>query len=211
MRNDDENERNRRKKRKIIQKIIFSISIQSYLININHNQWIKALLVVFFFCGFPSRWIVVDISISFSFALSWLTSICIRMYVYVRVRVYTHHLSCWEWNDDDNKSHVTFAYRVPQLSCFCPIISLCKILVNNLRFVTICSSRLERCMQPNVHDEGERERDSSISSVCSYLFLANIWFSLILLMFIDGELHLEFPLGIEKIKIRSLFSWWDGR
>lgn len=80
MRNDDENERNRRKKRKIIQKIIFSISIQSYLININHNQWIKALLVVFFFLRFSFS---LDSCWYFYFFLicSFLTNIYLYTYV----------------------------------------------------------------------------------------------------------------------------------
>ena len=170
---ESEREKRKERKEKLFKKIIFSISIQSYLININHNQWIKSIAcrVLLRFSSSSSsssHRIVVDISISFSFALSWLTSsICVCMCVCACV--YTHHLSCWEWNDDDNKSHVTFAYRVPQLSCFCPIISLCKMLVNNLRLVAICSSTLERCMQPNVHDrEGERER--FFYSICARIY-----------------------------------------
>ena len=84
------------------------------------------------------------------------------------------------------------------------------MLVNNLRFVTICSSGLERCMQPNVHDKDERERERFFYLICVRIYSSQIFdfllFTLVILMVIDGELHLGFPLGIEKKKIRSLFS-----
>ncbi len=92
------------------------------------------------------------------------------------IYIYTHHLSCWQWNDDDNKSHVTFAYRVPQLSCFYPVMRLCKMPVYDIRLVAICSPTLIHCMQTNVHNnenekKWEKKKDSPIPSV--YVFIPN--------------------------------------
>ncbi len=81
-----EEEGKEKAKEKNYSTIIFSITNQSYMININRNHWIKTSLLVFFssssssrFCGFACERIV-GIFIPSSFALSWL-----HMYVYILI------------------------------------------------------------------------------------------------------------------------------
>jgi hypothetical protein len=97
--------------------------------------------------------------------------ICSFLTKYIYIYVYTHHLSCWQWSDDDNKSHVTFAYRVPQLSCSCPATSLCKTSVNDIQLVAICSMTFADRMQPNTYDKEKESEDSPITSV--FVFIPN--------------------------------------
>ena len=107
----------------------------------------------------------------------------------VRVCVYIHHLSSYQWSDNDNKSHVTFA-RLPRATTVMFLSSgtrLRKAPVNDVRLIAI-SSPMPICPRRMYMIKQQKERFPSFH-LCRYLFLANIWLSLIQSMFTDNEPH----------------------